>query len=154
MQDDPLAPGSSRQRPMHAYSFKPRFIPLIIAGKKTQLIKSGRARNAQPGDTLRFYTSMRAGNSQLIGVAECLGVEPVQIDLDNGRIEYPATGSAITLQAELDAFAESEGFPGFNHADGMVPYWREKQPMTPIISGFVVRWHNFVATEGAPDQAA
>jgi hypothetical protein len=35
----------------------------------------------------------------------------------------------------------------------MVPYWRAKQPLTPIISGFVVRWHNFVAAEGAPDQA-
>jgi hypothetical protein len=138
---------------MHAYSFKPRFIPLIIAGKKTQLIRSGRTRNAQPGDTLRLYTSMHARNSQLIGLAVCLSSEPVHVDLDNSRVEFPATGTAITHRAELDSFAEKEGFPGFNHADGMVPYWRAKQPLTPIISGFVVRWHNFVAAEGAPDQA-
>lgn len=130
---------------MVAYSFRQQFIEPILCGAKRQTIRKprvGKSRHAQPGDELQLYTGMRTKQCRLIGRATCTSLSPIRIEVEDGRIELLDTGTAVTTQEDLDAFARLDSFDGWH---SMWQFWRQNHPDTPVFSGVLIRWGGFLA---------
>ena len=108
---------------MVAYSFKPRFEVAIREGWKTQTIRRGRARHAQPGEMLQLYCGMRTQHCRrIIPDVRCTEVMKVEIDFDDeGAIEAIRTDGVPVR--DLDAFAVRDGF---TDSDDMAAFWRKE----------------------------
>jgi hypothetical protein len=124
---------------MVAYSFKARFVEPIQSGLKAQTIRAERKRHARPGEALQLYTAMRTKQCTLVGTATCARIDPIRLDFDCGRIEFPATGLALTMLPELDAFARIDGFDDWR---GMMAFWAREHPGDQF-SGVIIHWTNF-----------
>ena len=83
------------------------------------------------GETLQLYTGMRTKACRKLGVAICTAVYGVRIDLADGRVETE-TGTAWTTLAELDAFAESDGFKDWA---AMRRFWEANHPGVAVFTG-------------------
>jgi Uncharacterized protein conserved in bacteria len=122
---------------MVAYSFKGRFAEPILSGAKRQTIRADRKRHARPGEELQLYTGMRTRSCRLIGRAPCTFVGPIRIDLEDGRIESLATGTAWTTLEEIDRFAQRDGFADWRD---MARFWAAEHPDLPVFSGVLIQW--------------
>lgn len=65
---------------MPAYSFKERFVPLILSGEKRQTIRQKRKGQAKPGSILYLYYGMRTKWCKKLKETICSGVKEIIID--------------------------------------------------------------------------
>ncbi len=127
-------------RLMPALNFSEKFAPLVESGEKRQTIRKLRkdGRDPKPGDTLYLYTGMRTKKCRKIGEAECLLVEPVQINsriaVINGCVLiYDPSCSYDSL--DMDSLAKADGFVNWKElAD-----WFEKIHGLAF-HGLLIRW--------------
>ena len=123
---------------MVAYNFKSQFVAPIMAGTKRQTIRADRKRHARPREPLQLYTGMRTRQCRLVGLAHCLAVEPISIDVDGQLITLP--GGVLEGRATLDLFALADGFLDWPE---MAQFWRDNHSGAPVFSGVLVRWFGF-----------
>lgn len=120
---------------MVAYSFKSRFAPPILEGRKCQTIRGARKRHAQEGEPLQLYVGMRTRSCRkIIPDPVCVEVQTIRIDFENG-IVFLGDGW-IRMPGCLDAFAESDGFRSW---DEMRVFWRETHGLE-YFEGVLIRW--------------
>lgn len=122
---------------MVAYSFKAQFAEPIRAGTKRQTLRNDRKRHAREGETLQLYTGMRTRQCKLVGTATCMSVAPIRLDLEDGRVEYPETGHAITQIDHLDMFAQIDGFADWR---ALMAFWAKEHPSAPLWTGVRIVW--------------
>lgn len=124
---------------MVAYSFRPRFAPLIESGAKTQTIRAPRRRHALPGERLQLFTGMRTRQCRkLIPDPRCVAVTPILLWPENGRWLGRIPGSlpgGVRFQVD-DAFAREDGF---SDAADFGQFWAEAHGVAPF-SGYLIRW--------------
>lgn len=142
-------------RAMVAYSFKPQFVEPILAGSKGGTIRSVRrgsgdavragrgpggsvifaprpGGHAFPGEELQLYTGMRTKHCQLIARTRCSDTQPITLDFRLNRISLGYFPPIILRGANLDRFAEFDGFSN----------WAEMQKFWSGTSffGWHIRW--------------
>lgn len=122
---------------MVAYSFKARFGPLIATRAKTQTVRSGRKRHARPGETLQLYTGMRTRSCKLIATATCVAVSPIRFDFRPDREMVEVHHRAAVQPAELDFFAQSDGFADW--AD-LKAFWAREHEGVERWEGVLIQW--------------
>jgi hypothetical protein len=94
---------------MPAYSFKERFVPMILDGTKRQTIRAnrkGRQGHAKPGDTVYLYFGMRTKWCRKLREEVCSMVADVVISM-NGQV---FVGGFKLQDDQLNAFAWKDGF--------------------------------------------
>lgn len=141
---------------MVAYSFRPNFIDMILAGlepgeempgMKRQTIRSPRlrGRHARPGEAVQLYAGMRTRHCRLLGVAECTSVERIEIHLASPRGVTIHAGDAPAVRRIgadepelLDQFAQRDGFPS-GWAE-LVAFWAKEHPGVTLFAGVLIRW--------------
>jgi len=122
---------------MVAYSFKQQFVEPIRSGSKRQTIRADRKRHARPGESISLYTGMRTKHCKLIGVAECIAVEPIRMILGPlGSVEI----SGIEWSGTLDQFAQTDGFQKW---DDLLYFWELNHAELSDFSGQLIRWDKF-----------
>ncbi len=133
---------------MVAYSFKPSFVPKIEARTKQQTIRRPRKRDARPGEQLQFFTGPRMRPTR-VGFARCFDVREVRLDFTHGRVEFPATGAAISTIDDLDAFAARDGFdhPSVSAWLRMQRWWATTHPDAEIFLGTLIDWRDSFSWE-------
>ncbi|NYZ17045.1 hypothetical protein HL658_31265 [Azospirillum sp. RWY-5-1] len=141
---------------MVAYSFRPNFVDMILAGlepgeelpgMKRQTIRAHRfrGRHARPGEAIQLYAGMRTKHCRLLGVAECTSVERVLLRLDAPGGVTIHGGDAPTVRRIgadepelLDQFAQRDGFPrGWAE---LLEFWAREHPDTGHFAGVLIRW--------------
>lgn len=66
---------------MPAYSFKERFVPMVLDGSKPHTIRSRRKKGyAKQGDTLYLYFGLRTKFCKKLREEKCIGVKTIIID--------------------------------------------------------------------------
>lgn len=146
---------------MVAYSYKGRFVAPIRVGlglpvqdehrelgdyqpgqiikPKTQTIRAdGKRRHARPGETIQNYYGMRQPKCFKIGDARCTAADPILVYVEADHIEVKGRSHLRTL-AELDAFAQSDGFADWSQ---MKAFWLEEHDgkhLGPFV-GVLIRW--------------
>ena len=134
---------------MVAYSFKPSFAPLILAGEKRQTIRQprgGRGRHARSGKALQLYTGMRTRTCRKLGDAVCAEVREVALDFADGRVTVD-DAIELTTSAELSAFAILDGFRGSASLqdenapwERMRRWWALTHPGQLVFRGVLITW--------------
>ena len=120
---------------MVAYSFQPRFAPLIRAGVKLQTIRAERERHARPGERLQLFTGMRTAHCmKIMHDPVCTMVLPIRIGFATGEITRIEVGRVPVR--DLDQFAVLDGFTDI---DDMSAFWREHHGVRDF-SGGVIEW--------------
>lgn len=126
---------------MVAYSFKRRFVPPIVDGRKRQTIRTaGLKRHARPGEQLQLYTEQRTKNCQLIGLARCVSVERIDIDVRRWLIMLQPLPRYRHEHEWLDYFARCDGFD--NRFD-MREFWIEVHG-DGTFSGVLITWDELI----------
>ncbi len=122
---------------MVAYSFQPRFAPLIVEGLKTQTIRADRLRHARVGERLQLFTGMRTAQCRkIIPDPVCYLVEPIDMTFSKGRITRVVVGGLPVRK--LDYFA---GFDGFQDIEDMSLFWTLQHGISSgIWSGVLIEW--------------
>lgn len=121
---------------MVAYSFKPRFAPLIVEGMKTQTIRAPRQRHARPGEDIQLFTGMRTAQCKRIATVRCTDVLAVEIWFEpNGQIGRITTDGLPVW--DLDAFAVRDGFAD---AADMAAFWAETHGRGGQFTGVLIEW--------------
>lgn len=124
---------------MVAYSFKPQFVPPILAGTKAQTIRAprlGSSRHAREGDRLQLYRGMRTRSCQLILRTVCIGRFEVRLRW-RPVIEVLVGEEKVESGAALDAFARRDGFADFAE---MERFWAETHPGIDVFDGECIEW--------------
>ncbi len=121
---------------MGLYNFKPQFVSLILAGKKTHTIRAPRKGSQDvPGNTMHLYTGLRTKNAKLLGRFPCIKVESIQISKppmpDSPGLVW-IDGSPLS-EDEVEQLAKRDGFRDFEH---MMEFWKGRLPF----SGFIFHW--------------
>lgn len=131
---------------MVAYSFDKRFVPKILAGlepgrwmpgMKRHTIRANRLRHARSGEDLQLYLGMRTKNCKKIGTARCVGIGDITIDIVRNQITLARPRRAITKTAELDAFAQRDGFDDWR---AMGTFWLETHGAVEPFKGRIISW--------------
>lgn len=148
---------------MPAYSFKERFVPMILDGSKRQTIRARRKNAPKPGQMAYLYYGMRTKNCRKLGEYEIEAVKGIYIDtlgfvylfdklLDDMEIEIAKTdpfgfsASKLCLATYRDQFAWNDGFrpegsicgsPG-RAFDLMIRFWKQTHSL-PFV-GDVIYW--------------
>lgn len=92
---------------MPAYSFKERFVPLILDDTKKQTIRQKRKKGqVKPGDTLYLYFGLRTKWAKKLKEVTCTAVRKIDIKR-NGSVYI--NGRKLT-KLEKDALAYNDGF--------------------------------------------
>lgn len=120
---------------MVAYSFKPQFAEMILAGTKGGTIRADRRRQARPGEELQLYTGMRTRACALIARRQCIAVDPISLDF--GRRQIITGTMTARTEAELQAFARFDGFADFAE---MRRFWCGKAVFSMVFEGWHIRW--------------
>lgn len=120
---------------MVAYSFNPRFVPLIESGRKCQTIRQPRKRHAHPGEELQLYTGQRTRNCRLLGRAKCVSVHEIELFTYSFCL-LSIELDGIPFDGDMNAFAIADGFTGL--AD-MWGFWRKTHGFGEF-RGVLVRW--------------
>ena len=131
---------------MVAYSFQPRFAPLIREGLKLQTIRAPRARHARPGERLQLFTGLRTRHAmKIVPDPICVTVSRCDITFASGRIGRIVV-AGIPVR-DLDQFA---AFDGFEDRTDMSAFWLERHGAAPF-SGLLIEWsHPRSAIESLP----
>lgn len=131
---------------MVAYSFKPSFAAMILAGTKRQTIRAPRGergRHARVGDGLQLYTGMRTRACRKLGDAACAELREVVLDFDQDRVMLDDAIELVT-GVELCAFAAADGFgdpPNELSAWGyMRRWWGITHPGQDVFRGVLIGW--------------
>jgi hypothetical protein len=95
---------------MVAYSFQKQFVKPILAGIKTQTIRSDRARHARPGEDLQLYTGMRTKHCKLITRARCIQVDMIRMHLTAWSSLIEINGQLLSKRELVEALAIKDGF--------------------------------------------
>lgn len=136
---------------MVAYSFKKQFIEPIKAGlrlgknrgAKRQTVRAiGKRRHARVGEIVQLYYGMRTKQCAQIGVGKCVSSEPIELDLEKGRVLIRTDDGAIIHDTSrgmgmLDMFARADGFSDW--AD-LVAFWRKEHPGIDQFHGQLIKW--------------
>jgi len=91
---------------MPAYSFKERFVPLILSGAKKQTIRKKRKGQAKPGDPLYLFYGMRTKWCKRLLNTTCTSVRTIVIKR-TGSVYI--NGRKLT-EIEKDELAYNDGF--------------------------------------------
>src|SRR5678815_1735558 len=91
---------------MPAYSFKERFVPMILDKTKRQTIRKKRKGQAKPGSTVYLYFGMRTKWCRKLGEEKCTAVRDIVIKR-NGSVFV--NGRKLT-NLEKDTLAYNDGF--------------------------------------------
>lgn len=86
---------------MPAYSFKERFIPMILNGTKSQTIRTRRRHPAKVGDTLYLYFGLRTKYVRKLREETCIKTHSIAID-DTGAIPYIIVYDTLLDKQELE----------------------------------------------------
>lgn len=127
---------------MVAYSYKARFEPMLINGRKPHTIRADRKRHARPGEELQHYIGMRTRSCRLVMRSVCAVVHPIWINLIDNRIGIrigndPISYRIISSAKGLNRFAYSDGFEDWND---MHAFWRSNHPEIDRFSGVLIGW--------------
>ena len=141
---------------MVAYSFQPRFLPLLASREKRQTIRLPRKRHARPGEALQFFTGARMKPVR-VGAALCVASRDVRLDFAASRVTLDDAVEIDTADA-LDAFAVRDGFSVPQRwADEFTPWsymsrwWRCTHPDQPVFRGVLIDWDaSFLPADAAP----
>lgn len=94
---------------MRVVMFQPRFAKLVGSGDKTQTIR--RKARCKPGDqlSLREWTGLpyRSKQRELREPAPCTNVQPIRLDLADGRLRITVSGRVRMFP---DDVARADGF--------------------------------------------
>lgn len=121
---------------MGLYNFQRRFVPKIRSGVKRHTIRGERKYPDKPGNTLHLYTGLRTNKAQLIMRAECLRVEPIEIDACGHECNcdpFVAIAGVELSESEREALAVCDGFDSF---DEMLDFWAGRLPFR----GQIIHW--------------
>jgi len=102
---------------MTAFSFKPIFVPKILAGEKLSTIRS--TKRCEVGDTMQLYTGLRTKKCRKLMDALCIGVAPIMIrEPDIWAIIGKIEEGFKNAQDFLEFFRHEYGLPyrGWIHA--------------------------------------
>lgn len=131
---------------MVAYSFKPRFVPKIEAGEKSQTIRGHRLRHARPGEPVQLYTGMRTKACRRIGETPCLEVIPVILGFHRqfGPLNFIVGGQHLGTDG-MEDFARADGFgeTGFAVLEMTEFFLAEYPPPSGDLldfRGWLIRW--------------
>lgn len=116
---------------MGLYNFQPRFVPMILAGKKTHTIRATRANPDKPGNTLHLYTGLRQKGAKLLMRVPCVKVEVIVIT-DTPLRRIVLDGTLLNFDEE-EALAQKDGFTSFSE---MLKFWDGRLPF----KGHVIHW--------------
>jgi hypothetical protein len=123
---------------MGLYNFMPKFVDLILAGKKTHTIRAIRVHPDEPGNTLHLYTGLRTKKAKLLMRARCLAVQRIKISADTVSRREGITcnvwidGIWLTLD-ERESLAKRDGFSNFQE---MMNFWSGRLPFI----GHIIHW--------------
>lgn len=113
---------------MPAYSFKERFIPMILDGSKRQTIRGRRKHPPKVGQTAFNYFGMRTKHCKKLNEAEIKQVQSIRIDQDyvwiypraldemeldlviNHHAHVSLPKPILVMEDEADEFAWDDGF--------------------------------------------
>lgn len=98
---------------MVAYNFQEQFIAPIRNREKIHTIRGKRKRHARPGEPTQLYYAMRTKQCALIGVAKCVAVPPIEINISEqfGPLIWRLNGEDLNM-SEMDRLAHNDGFKG------------------------------------------
>lgn len=120
---------------MVAYSFEPRFAPLIRDGVKRQTVRAHRTRHVRPGEYLQLFTGLRTAHARkIVEDPVCTEVLPIRIGFAGARIARIEVAGMPVLS--LDGFAAADGFESL--AD-MTAFWLERHGAKEF-EGVVIEW--------------
>lgn len=125
---------------MVAYSFQPRFAPLIETGAKRQTVRGPRRRHARPGEPLQLYVGLRTPAPRKLVTPDppCLSVTPLVLDVQpepHGlAIRGWLDGAPI---ADMEAFARADGFVD---AADMTAWFRSVRGAKRLPDLVLIRW--------------
>jgi hypothetical protein len=130
---------------MPAYSFKERFVPMILDGSKCQTIRAnrkGRQGHAKPGDTVYLYFGMRTKWCRKLGEGICSQIDPIKIT-DGGIYIAGMPDNFTDMFAWLDGF-RPEGST-FVKSEGsfelILRFWRQTHSLP--FEGTIIHWEDF-----------
>ncbi len=122
---------------MVAYSFAPRFAPLIRRGEKLQTIRAPRKRHAHAGESLQLFTGMRTRHCvKIIPDVVCLKVSPVVILFD-------ARGGIARIEVDHVEIGSRHDFAradGFDDASDMAAFWADSYRASDSFTGVLIQW--------------
>lgn len=136
---------------MVAYSFKPSFVPLILAGIKQQTIRLPRKRHARPGENVQLFHGPRMKPIR-IGEAICLSQSQVRLDFAGNCVSID---DAIDIrdEAQLNAFATRDWFgdsrSGVPPWEFMGRWWAMTHPDQPVFAGVLIDWGDTFGKAGS-----
>jgi hypothetical protein len=124
---------------MPAYSFKERFVPMILDGSKRQTIRNKRKAQAKPGSTLYLYFGMRTKWCTKLKETTCRQVEEIIIKKD-GTV---TVDNKKLSPWQKDCLAYSDGFRneqgGSRGAfDVMFRWWNQTHSLP--FKGDIIYW--------------
>lgn len=137
---------------MVAYSFRPRFVDAIRVGlgqpvhhepggahvyhPKRQTIRAvGKRRHARPGEVLQLFTGMRTKQCKSIGVARCIDVVPITINVKQHQMPITLDGRSIT-GGFIHEFARADGFAS---GEDMLEFWKKEHGLG-MFKGLLIAW--------------
>jgi len=124
---------------MGLYNFQPRFVPKILAGRKTHTIRSIRANPDKPGNMLHLYTGLRHKGAKLLMRVPCVRVEEIVIT-DTPLLRLIVDGHLLDSDEE-QALARRDGFKNFAE---MIAFWNGRLPF----KGHIIHWKFFKQVPG------
>ena len=127
---------------MPAYSFKERFVPLILSGEKKQTIRNKRKGQAKPGDPLYLFYGMRTKWCKRLLNTTCRDVKEIIIT-KNGFVYVD--GKKLTIM-QKDRLAYDDGFRNeesiFNTPSNcfktMLRWWKQTHDLP--FKGDIIYW--------------
>lgn len=153
---------------MPAYSFKERFVPMVLDGTKPHTIRKRRAKGfAKTGDKLYLYYALRTKYCKKLREEICTNVRTIRIDKVNERFivllfhrrltdqeitdgtiwDHNGKGAELLEKDKLDLFAWTDGFrpDGSHHhspagAFELMMRWWDNTHDLPFI-GDVIYWN-------------
>jgi len=96
---------------MPAYNFQPRFVDLIVLGKKTTTIRRKRSHPTRGGDKLTFYTGQRTKRCARFAEGRCTGVWDIMIRPFAHQIRLRG---AMLSNSSMLKLAKADGFEGIS----------------------------------------
>jgi len=117
---------------MPALNYKKQFAPLVVSGKKMQMIRSERKRPFRVGDTLYHYTGLRTKQCRNLGISQCHQVDDIEIYADTITVN----GEHLDLD-EMILLARRDGF-GMLH--NLYEFFENRMPFR----GQIIHWGELV----------
>jgi uncharacterized protein YqfB (UPF0267 family) len=118
---------------MGIYNFQSRFVPMIMAGRKTHTIRDHRVHPDKPGNTLHLYTGLRKSGATLLMRVPCIAVEEIEITITPGNGRVVRINGMTLDRTESEALAKRDGFKDFS---AMMAFWDGRVPF----KGQIIHW--------------